>query len=101
MAEASGLVYTAVRDMKPSSKNINFLVMVLEPFGVSHRTKDGPEVKTFKVADRTGSINLCVFGENGRYLKPGDICRVKSGYSSLFRNALTGSSAFSSQRNPT
>ncbi|OQV18527.1 putative SOSS complex subunit B1-A [Hypsibius exemplaris] len=89
MAEPSGLVITAVRDMKPSTKNVNFIVMVLEPVGFTHRTKDGPEVKTFKVADRTGSINLCVFGENASYLKPGDIVRVKQGYSSLFRNSLT------------
>lgn len=62
--------------------------MVLEPVGVSHQTREGEQVRTFKVADKTGSINLCIFGEMGGYLKPGDIIRVR-GYASLFKGSLT------------
>ncbi|GAU99023.1 hypothetical protein RvY_10084 [Ramazzottius varieornatus] len=84
----SEIILTALKDFKPSSKNINFITMVLEPIGVLHQTREGEQVRTFKVADKTGSINLCIFGEMGGYLKPGDIIRVR-GYASLFKGSLT------------
>ena len=89
MADSSGPAFTLVRDMKPTARNVNFVVMVLESVGLPHRSKEGETVKTYKVADRSGSINLCVFGDNTQYIKPGDILRVKSGYTSLFKNILT------------
>lgn len=39
-------------------------------------TKDGHEVRTCKVADKTGCINLSVWDEPGTHIQPGDICRL-------------------------
>lgn len=91
MAESSAPVisFIPLRELKPGTKNMNVQVMILEQVGDSHYTKEGSVVRTFKVADKTGSINLCLFGENGQYLRPGDICRVLRGYCSLFKNSLT------------
>ena len=43
-------------------------------------TKDGHSVRTVKVADRTGAINMSVWDEVGDQLQTGDICRITKGY---------------------
>jgi len=43
-------------------------------------TKDGHTVRTVKVADRTGAINMSVWDETGEQLQTGDICRITKGY---------------------
>jgi len=43
-------------------------------------TKDGHSVRTVKVADRTGAINMSVWDETGDQLQTGDICRITKGY---------------------
>ena len=48
--------------------------------GRPNTTKDGHEVRTCKVADRSASINLSVWDEPGHYLQQGDICRLSKGY---------------------
>ncbi|PRD36137.1 UNVERIFIED_CONTAM: nabp2-a [Trichonephila clavipes] len=52
-------------------------------------TKDGHEVRTCKVADRTASINLSVWDEPGLFLQQGDICRLSKGYASVWKGCLT------------
>jgi len=42
-------------------------------------TKDGHTVRTVKVADRTGSINMSVWDDVGEQLQTGDICRLTKG----------------------
>jgi len=42
-------------------------------------TKDGHSVRTVKVADRTGAINMSVWDEIGDQLQTGDICRINKG----------------------
>jgi len=42
-------------------------------------TKDGHSVRTVKVADRTGAINMSVWDEVGDQLQTGDICRITKG----------------------
>ncbi|XP_076871410.1 nucleic acid binding protein 1b isoform X3 [Brachyhypopomus gauderio] len=41
------------------------------------------------VADKSGSITLCVWDEVGALLQPGDIIRLTHGYASLFKGCLT------------
>ena len=77
-----------VRDLKHSMKNLTLTVIVLE-VGRPNMTKDGHEVRTCKVADKTGSINLSVWDEPGTHLQPGDICRLTKSYSSLWKGSLT------------
>ena len=47
------------------------------------------EVRTVKVADKTGMVNLTVWNEPGKVLQQGDIIRMTKGYTSMFKNCLT------------
>ncbi|CAH0546769.1 unnamed protein product [Brassicogethes aeneus] len=80
--------YVQIKDMRPGLKNINVVFIVLE---VSHPTltKENREVRTFKVADSSGSINASVWDEPGQLLIPGDIVKLTKGYVSVWRNCLT------------
>ncbi|XP_014218754.1 SOSS complex subunit B homolog isoform X1 [Copidosoma floridanum] len=80
--------YTMIKDIRPGLKNINVVFIILE---VSHPTitKDNREVRTFKVADSTASINVSIWDEPGQLLMPGDIVRLTKGYASVWRQCLT------------
>ncbi|KAM3935254.1 SOSS complex subunit B1 [Leptodactylus fuscus] len=79
---------TFVKDVKPGLKNLNVIFIVLETGRVT-KTKDGHEVRTCKVADKTGSINISVWDDVGNLIQPGDIIRLTKGYASLFKGCLT------------
>ncbi|XP_054156186.1 SOSS complex subunit B1-B-like [Oppia nitens] len=79
---------TPIRDLKIGSKNLTIIAIVLD-IGRPNTTKDDHEIRTVKLADRTGSINVCVWDEPGVYLQPGDICRITKGYVSLWKGCLT------------
>lgn len=51
----------------------------LFPAGRVTKTKDGHEVRTCKVADKTGSINISVWDDVGNLIQPGDIIRLTKG----------------------
>lgn len=51
----------------------------LLPAGRVTKTKDGHEVRSCKVADKTGSITICVWDEIGGLIQPGDIIRLTKG----------------------
>ncbi|NXF12331.1 SOSB1 protein, partial [Smithornis capensis] len=101
---------TLVKDVKPGLKNLNLIFIVLETGGCEGRegtggpgvppdpvsppgrvtkTKDGHEVRTCKVADKTGSINISVWDDVGNLIQPGDIIRLTKGYASVFKGCLT------------
>lgn len=44
------------------------------------KTKDGHEVRSCKVADKSGSIAISVWDELGSLIQPGDIIRLTRGY---------------------
>ena len=52
--------------------------------GKANRTKDGHNVRSVKVADKTGSINISVWDDTGDLLQPGDICRLFKGHVLIF-----------------
>ncbi|XP_006006699.1 SOSS complex subunit B1 [Latimeria chalumnae] len=79
---------TFVKDIKPGLKNLNVIFIVLETGRVT-KTKDGHEVRTCKVADKTGSINISVWDDIGSLIQPGDIIRLTKGYASVFKGCLT------------
>ncbi|KAG8194630.1 hypothetical protein JTE90_003106 [Oedothorax gibbosus] len=79
---------TNIRDIKPGMKSLNVLFIVLD-IGRPNMTKDGHEVRTCKVADRSASINLSVWDEPGLYLQQGDICRLSKGYANVWKGCLT------------
>ncbi|KAK2102012.1 hypothetical protein P7K49_019679 [Saguinus oedipus] len=86
---------TFVKDIKPGLKNLNLIFIVLETgvyTGVAGsrdggrvtKTKDGHEVRTCKVADKTGSINISVWDDVGNLIQPGDIIRLTKGFCMVY-----------------
>ncbi|KAF5896827.1 SOSS complex subunit B2, partial [Clarias magur] len=53
------------------------------------KTKDGHEVRSCKVADKSGSIAISVWDELGSLIQPGDIIRLTRGYASIWKGCLT------------
>ncbi|XP_076440290.1 SOSS complex subunit B1-A-like [Babylonia areolata] len=80
--------WTFLKDIQPGMKNlyVNFIVLEISQ---PTRTKDGHYVRTVKVADKTGSMNMSVWDQVGDAVQPGDICKLLKGYASLWKNALT------------
>ena len=81
-------VITSIKDLRPgmNSLNLNFIVIDI---GRAITTKENQEVRTVKVADRTGMCNLSLWNEPGKLLQPGDIVRMTRGYTGMFKNCLT------------
>lgn len=52
-------------------------------------TKDNHEVRTVKVADKTGAVNLSLWDEPGKLIQSGDIIRMTKGYTSVWKGCLT------------
>ncbi|KAM6174352.1 SOSS complex subunit B2 isoform 2-T2 [Erethizon dorsatum] len=77
-----------IKDIKPGQKNLNVVFIVLE-IGRVTKTKDGHEVRSCKVADKTGSITISVWDEIGGLIQPGDIIRLTRGYASMWKGCLT------------
>lgn len=60
----------------------SLILTISLPFtaGRPSSTKDGHEVRTCKIADKTGSVNISVWDQPGMYLQGGDICKLTKGY---------------------
>lgn len=82
------VVFTCIRDIRPGMKNLNVHFIILE-IGKSTKTKDGHIVRSCKIADRSGSINISIWDEIGESVQPGDICRLSKGYGSVWKGCLT------------
>ncbi|KAK3762375.1 hypothetical protein RRG08_031957 [Elysia crispata] len=80
--------FIGLKDVRPGMKNLHIMFIVLE-VGKPTRTKDGHDVRSCKVADKTGSINLSVWDEVGQAIQPGDICKFTRGYACLWKGGLT------------
>lgn len=80
--------FTLIRELKPGMKNLRLVFIVLE-IGRPNVTKENHEVRSVKVADRSGCINISLWDEPGQLLQPGDICSLNKGYVSVWKNCLT------------
>ncbi|KAI2797884.1 SOSS complex subunit B1 [Blomia tropicalis] len=78
-----------IKDLKTGMKNLNMHVIVLEQVGNRHITKDNHEIRTYRVADRTGSINLCIWDEAGLAVAPSDILRITRSYVASYKGCPT------------
>lgn len=88
MSSISNDTVILIKDVKPGSKNLNIVFIVLE-IGRVTKTKDGHEVRSCKVADKSGSIAISVWDELGSLIQPGDIIRLTRGYASIWKGCLT------------
>ena len=57
--------------------------------GRPNTTKDQQEVRTVKVADKTGSINVSLWNDLGKAVQSGDIIRMTKGYANIWKGCLT------------
>lgn len=76
-----------IKDLEPNQKAVNLHVIVLEVTR-PNTTKDGNEVRTVRIADKTGSINLSVWNEHGSVLRDGDILRLNGCFTQVWKNSL-------------
>lgn len=76
-----------IKDLKPNLKNLNLQVIVLD-INKPTQTKDGHEVRSVRVADRTGTVNLSVWNDYGALLKEGDILRLNGCYTQIWKSSL-------------
>lgn len=79
---------TQIKDIRPGMKNINVVFIMLD-IGHPTRTKDNREVRSCKVADQSGSINVSIWDAPGQLLSPGDIVRITKAYATVWQNCLT------------
>lgn len=82
-------VFTSIQDLKPGLTHQNLYCMVLHVAPNSYKTKEGKEVRTCKIADKTGSVNLSVWGENCNAVQPSDILVLNRCYTTLFKSHMT------------
>ncbi|XP_070570227.1 SOSS complex subunit B2-like [Ptychodera flava] len=88
MAQSQDLPHTFIKDIRPGQKNINVIFILLE-IGRPTTTKDGHEVRSCKVADKTGSVNISIWDSVGDLIQTGDIIRLTRGYASMWKGCLT------------
>jgi len=80
--------FTPVRHLKTHMKDLNLMVIVLD-VGRASVTKDSHEVRTVKVADKSGSVNLSLWDEPGKIVQSGDIIRLSKCYTNTWKGCLT------------
>jgi len=80
--------FALLKDVRPGMKNLHLMFIVLE-VAKPTTTKDNHTVRTVKVADKSGSINLSVWDEAGQAIMSGDICKFVRGYAALWKSGLT------------
>uniref|UniRef100_S4RPF4 SOSS complex subunit B2 n=1 Tax=Petromyzon marinus TaxID=7757 RepID=S4RPF4_PETMA len=86
MANSESFVF--IKDIKAGLKNLNVVFIVLE-IGRVTKTKDGHEVRSCKVADKTGSMTVSVWDDIGALIQGGDILRLTRGYATMWKGCLT------------
>lgn len=86
MATENGFVN--IKDLRPGQKNVNLVFIVLE-IGKPNHTKDGHDVRSVKVADKSGAINISAWDDIGNEIQTGDICKLTKGYTNVWKGCLT------------
>ena len=79
--------FLQVKDLEPNQKGFSLVVIVLE-ISKPTQTKDGHEVRSVRIADKTGSVNLSVWNEFGAVLREGDILRMTGCFTQIWKNSL-------------
>jgi len=80
--------YFPIRNLKPGLKDLTMMFIVVEVKN-SIKTKDGREVRTVRVADRSGSVNMSLWDDLGKIIQSGDIVKMTKGYCNVWKSCLT------------
>ncbi|KAJ1646751.1 hypothetical protein LPJ64_001796 [Coemansia asiatica] len=83
----TGQQLVPIAKFRPSMRGFDCEVIVLET-ALPTTTRDGQTIHTFIVADRTGSIMMNIWGNDGKYIHNGDIIRIENAESKLFKGFL-------------
>lgn len=79
--------YTKISELRPYMKGLNCVFIVLEKGNVT-KTKDEHLLAHALVADNTAAVHLSLWDTAADWLQPGDIIRLRGGYSTIFKNNL-------------
>ncbi|KAG0265901.1 SOSS complex subunit B1 [Mortierella polycephala] len=86
---ANGLHLTHIADLRPAMRGFNLECILLDQAGEPRKVhSDNTVVTTFRVADKTGSVHLSIWGDDAQLLRSGDILRIQGGEARLFKNQL-------------
>jgi ssDNA-binding replication factor A large subunit len=77
-----------IGNLHPFMKNLTIQCIVIRTIESKRTTKDKHEIFDLLVSDTSGSIELVLWNEDGKYIRPGDILLITSGYVTLFKNIL-------------
>jgi hypothetical protein len=76
-----------IKDLKPGDKNLDMKFILIDKRQKT-KTKNDSLIQQYLVADETGSVLCNFFDDFGNFVSDGDICLIKNGYASLFKNNL-------------
>ncbi|KAJ2456183.1 hypothetical protein EV183_000109 [Coemansia sp. RSA 2336] len=76
-----------ISKFRPSMRGFDCEVIVLET-AVPTTTRDGQTIHTFLVADKTGSIIMNIWGNDGKAIRNGDIIRIEGSEAKLFKGFM-------------
>ncbi|XP_065353533.1 SOSS complex subunit B homolog [Cloeon dipterum] len=76
-----------IKDIRAGMKNLTLEFIILE-IGLPIFTKENREVRSCKIADSSGCINMSIWDTPGQFLAPGDIVRATRAYATVYRNSL-------------
>ena len=89
MPELSREVFYFLSPMNLGKTTLKFHTPLLSCFWAGLERLVLQEVRTVKVADRSGMVNLSLWNEPGKVLQSGDIIRMTRGYTGMLKNCLT------------
>ncbi|KAJ2077762.1 hypothetical protein H4R24_004923 [Coemansia sp. RSA 988] len=76
-----------IAKFKPSMRGFDCEVIVLET-AMPTTTRDGQIIHTFLVADKTASIIMNIWGNDGKIIRNGDIIRIEGAEAKLFKGFM-------------
>ncbi|KAI8147588.1 hypothetical protein BJV82DRAFT_352473 [Fennellomyces sp. T-0311] len=68
-----------IKDMRPLQRGINCEAIVIQKDPDPTVTRDGDNLHKMLIADKTGSISLTIWNNNGQVLRSGDIIQILGG----------------------
>ncbi|KAF9971614.1 SOSS complex subunit B2 [Actinomortierella ambigua] len=85
---SNGFHSTPLGELRPNMKNVNLELIILHYVGDRRIAQDNQLLTTFIAADSTGCVELVIWGEDSRLLKAGDLLRVHSADTKLFKGKM-------------
>ncbi|KAJ1733370.1 hypothetical protein LPJ61_001593 [Coemansia biformis] len=82
-----GQQFVPIAKFRPAMRGFDCEVIVLET-AMPTTTRDGQTIHTFLVADRSASIIMNIWGNDGKCIRNGDIIRIDGAEAKLFKGFM-------------